>query len=51
MYELKNSNIPQSREVYACMITGLLDESRFYDQYPPKELMLTGQLFGSIINN
>ena len=28
------------------MITVLLDESRFHDQYPARELMLTGQLFG-----
>jgi len=31
------------------MITGLLDESRYHEQYPQKELIITGQIYGMII--
>lgn len=49
--KFKHSNDAQEREVYACMITGLLDEGRFHKLYPPKELYLTGIIFGQIIIN
>ncbi|EGR28755.1 transcriptional protein, putative [Ichthyophthirius multifiliis] len=47
---LRKSNIKEDNEVFACMITGLLEECRFHDQYPYSELIFTGQLFGAIIN-
>lgn len=33
------------------MITGLLDEIRFHENYPDYELNLTGDIFGKIIAN
>lgn len=33
------------------MLTGLLEEYRFHEEYPEKELKLTGQLFGEIIRH
>ena len=48
---LKMSQNPSDRETYACMIHCLLDEYRFYHQYPDKQLNIISQLFGQIINN
>ena len=48
---LKNSQSQTDRETYACMIHCLLDEYRFYHQYPEKQLNIISTLFGQIINN
>ena len=48
---LKVSQNISDRETYACMIHCLLDEYRFYHQYPDKQLNIISQLFGQIINN
>ena len=48
---LKDSKSQKDREIYACMIHCLLDEYRFYHQYPEKQLNIVSQLFGQIINN
>ena len=48
---LKESQNLSDRETYACMIHCLLDEYRFYHQYPDKQLNIISQLFGQIINN
>ena len=48
---LKDSKLQKDREIYACMIHCLLDEYRFYHQYPEKQLNIVSSLFGQIINN
>lgn len=47
----KNSSNNKSTELYACMIHCILDEYRFYHQYPEKELTLAATLFGQVINH
>merc|ERR1712054_350742 len=47
----KSSNNPREQEIFACMIHNLLDEYRFFPKYPPKELRITGVLFGSLIQH
>ncbi|KAG0416949.1 hypothetical protein HPB47_006047 [Ixodes persulcatus] len=37
------------RDVFNCMIKNLFEEYRFFPQYPEKELIITAQLFGGII--
>ena len=49
--EYKDSNDQKEREIYACMIHCLLDEYRFYHQYPEKQLNTISTLFGQIINH
>ena len=49
--EYKDSQEHEKREIYACMIHCLLDEYRFYHQYPEKQLTLVSTLFGQIINH
>lgn len=49
--DYKDSQEQKEREIYACMIHCLLDEYRFYHQYPEKQLTLVSTLFGQIINN
>jgi CCR4-NOT transcription complex subunit 1 len=51
MKTYKESKDPKQNEIYACMIHNLLDEYKFFGKYPDKELKITGQLFGSIIQN
>ena len=51
MRQYKNSAIQQHTEIYACMIHNLLDEYKFFNKYPEKELKIMGQLFGLIIQN
>ena len=35
--------------IFTCMIHNLLDEYRFFNKYPEKELAITAQLFGGCI--
>lgn len=51
MKTYKESKDPKQNEIYACMIHNLLDEYKFFYKYPEKELKITGQLFGSIIQH
>ncbi len=48
---LKNSEVPRDHELFACMLHTLFDEYKFVHTYPPRELAMTGVLFGSIIQN
>jgi CCR4-NOT transcription complex subunit 1 len=43
------SSNANERDTFACMIRNLFDEYRFFPQYPPKELRITGVLFGSLV--
>jgi len=39
----------QRQRIFACMLYTLLDEHKFFHTYPPRQLALTGQLFGALI--
>lgn len=39
----------QRQKIFACMLYTLLDEYKFFHTYPPRQLALTGQLFGALI--
>ncbi|XP_043234309.1 CCR4-NOT transcription complex subunit 1-like isoform X1 [Amphibalanus amphitrite] len=47
----QDSNVQHEREVFACMLRSLMDEYKFFPQYPDKELYITAQLFGGIIEH
>lgn len=48
----KSSNNPRDHEVFSCMIHFLFDEYKFFQSYyPPRELAMTGYLFGSLIRH
>ena len=47
----KSSNDKRQNELFSCLIHGILDEYRFYGQYPQNELKKISELFGKIINN
>lgn len=51
MQQFRASSEPREGEIFACMIHNLFDEYRFFHKYPEKELKITGELFGAIINN
>lgn len=38
------------QEVFTCMLKNMFDEYKFFPQFPDKELQITGQLFGGIID-
>ena len=45
----RNSQNQKENEIFACLIHSILDEYRFIVQYPEKELVIIGTLFGQII--
>lgn len=47
--KFQDSSIKREREVFSCMLRNLFEEYRFFPQYPDKELHITAQLFGGII--
>ena len=47
----KTSTQQREQEVFACMIHNLFDEYRFFPRYPERELLITGKLFGSLIQH
>lgn len=47
--KLKFSDNPHDQDVFACMIHSLLDEYRFYSEYPVDALATTSVLFGNTI--
>jgi CCR4-NOT transcription complex subunit 1 len=47
----KLSQNQREQEVFACMIHNLFDEYRFFPRYPERELLITGKLFGSLIQH
>jgi CCR4-NOT transcription complex subunit 1 len=40
----------REKEVHYCMLRNLLEEYKFFPQYPDKELQITAQLFGGMID-
>ena len=49
--KFKHSEKLKEQEIFRCMIHNLFDEYRFFHKYPEKELVITGQIFGSLIQN
>ncbi|KAI0928230.1 hypothetical protein AcW2_004306 [Taiwanofungus camphoratus] len=46
----KNSSNSRDHEIFSCMLHFLFDEYKFFQSfYPPRELAMTGYLFGSLI--
>ncbi|KAI0822634.1 Not1-domain-containing protein [Trametes gibbosa] len=46
----KTSSNPRDHEIFSCMLHFLFDEYKFFQNcYPPRELAMTGYLFGSLI--
>ncbi|CCM03832.1 uncharacterized protein FIBRA_05981 [Fibroporia radiculosa] len=46
----KTSANPRDHEIFSCMLHFLFDEYKFFQSfYPPRELAMTGYLFGSLI--
>lgn len=49
--QFKSSTNVREQEVFRCMIHNLFDEYRFFYKYPDKELLVTGRLFGTLIQH
>ncbi|ODV95699.1 hypothetical protein PACTADRAFT_58766 [Pachysolen tannophilus NRRL Y-2460] len=47
---LKNSDNPQEQDLFACMLHSIIDEYRFFPEYPIEAIALTSVLFGSMIH-
>lgn len=45
----QDSHSKREKEVFNCMLKSLFEEYKFFPQYPDKELHITAQLFGGII--
>ncbi|XP_019755712.2 CCR4-NOT transcription complex subunit 1 isoform X2 [Dendroctonus ponderosae] len=45
----QDSPSKREKEVFNCMLRSLFEEYKFFPQYPDKELHITAQLFGGII--
>ncbi|ORX44283.1 Not1-domain-containing protein [Hesseltinella vesiculosa] len=42
----RDSSDPRKNLFFTCLIETLMDESRFFDQYPDNELVVTGEVLG-----
>lgn len=49
LVRLKASDVPRDQDVLACMIHSLLDEYRFFSEYPIDALASTSLLFGALL--
>lgn len=49
LIKLKSSDIPRDQDIFACMIHSLLDEYRFFSEYPLNALASTSLLFGALL--
>ncbi|KAJ8667643.1 hypothetical protein QAD02_009306 [Eretmocerus hayati] len=47
--KFQDSTSKRERDVFYCMLRNLFEEYKFFPQYPDKELHITAQLFGGII--
>ena len=45
------SPVKRENDVYKCIIHNILDEYHFFTKYPDKELSITANLFGAMIQN
>ncbi|KAG0294790.1 hypothetical protein BGZ96_000456 [Linnemannia gamsii] len=51
LQQFKNSSNPREQDIYACMIHNLFDEYRFFSTYREKELSITSDLFGALVQH
>ncbi|KAF9185667.1 hypothetical protein BGZ51_002497 [Haplosporangium sp. Z 767] len=51
LQRFKSSSDPREQDIYACMIQILFDEYRFFSTYREKELSITSDLFGALIQH
>ncbi|EGV65584.1 Not1-domain-containing protein [Yamadazyma tenuis ATCC 10573] len=49
LIKFKSSDIPHDQDIFACMIHSLLDEYRFFSEYPLTALASTSLLFGALL--
>ncbi|XP_055592408.1 CCR4-NOT transcription complex subunit 1 [Uranotaenia lowii] len=49
LQRFKDSSIRRECDVYQCMLRNLFEEYKFFPQYPDKELQITAQLFGGMV--
>ena len=49
--KFQESAVQRERDVFNCMIKNLFEEYKYFPQYPEKELHITAQLFGGIIEH
>lgn len=49
LLDMKSSDDPHKQDVFACMIHSLLDEYRFFAEYPLSALASTSLLFGALL--
>lgn len=49
LQQMKDSDSPHDQDIFACMIHSLVDEYRFFPEYPVDALATTSVLFGSMI--
>lgn len=48
----KHSDDPHEHQLFACMVHTLFDEYRWFElYYPPRELLMTSEVFGSLIRD
>lgn len=50
LQRFQESSNQRECEVYQCMLRNLFEEYKFFPQYPDKELQITAQLFGGVID-
>lgn len=51
LIKMKSSDDPHQQDVFACMIHSLLDEYKFFGEYPLAALASTSLLFGALLEN
>jgi CCR4-NOT transcription complex subunit 1 len=49
--KLKVSSSNRDQEILSCIIINIIDEFRFYQNFPEKELYITSEIFGRFIQN
>lgn len=49
LQRFKDSPVRRECDVYQCMLRNLFEEYKFFPQYPDKELQITAQLFGGMV--
>ncbi|KAI8142365.1 CCR4-Not complex component, Not1-domain-containing protein [Fennellomyces sp. T-0311] len=51
LIRFNSSTVKHENDVYKCIIHNILDEYHFFTKYPDKELSITANLFGAMIQN
>ncbi|KAI9268000.1 CCR4-Not complex component, Not1-domain-containing protein [Phascolomyces articulosus] len=51
LMRFSSSSVKHENDVYKCIIHNILDEYHFFTKYPDKELSITANLFGAMIQN